>query len=331
MATNNELVMSDEEIQAELGTNDESSADVNQEPEDEGNFSSWEDETSDVDGADATDANAAAVQPQTRTFKANGREVEVDMSDQEGVDRLITLGLGARPLFSKVDKLTKELSTAKQRLEAVGRYEKAWKKLDGLKSDHDALYEAVFGKKYDDAFKERKDWQDRYEAASPDVQRAMVDQRQNAVEAAKLKREREEWEASKGENETRAEEVDRKELRTQLLPEFHKNEFSSKIKDPVRAEKLNAMLWRQTISNLKGYDEITPDLIRKEFREVAALLAGDAKEAKQAVKKVVEEKKQVAKQQAKVAATRNYSGSSDKDLSKEKDPVKLMRRMFGRG
>ena len=153
------------------------------------------------------------------------------------------------------------------------------------------------------------------------------------AEAQKLKRERDEWEASKGESDTRVEQAERKELRAQLLPEFYKHEFSSKVKDPVRAEKLNAVLWRTTINNLKalGDDvELTAEMIRKEFRSTAALLAGDKQEAQKEVKKVVDEKKQVAKQQAKVAATRNYAGgTSDKDLSKIKDPVKLAKRMFG--
>lgn len=340
MATVNELVMSPEAIQAELANDsdvDVTDADdqVNPELESDGDFSNWEDESSDVNDALGEDGEgAAAAQPQLRKFKANGREVDVDMGDQEGVDRLITLGLGARPLFSKVDKLTKDLAAASKKAESGQRYEKMWKKLDSMKSDHDALYEAVFGRKYDEAFKERKEWSDRFESASPEQQNVMLEQRRIQQEGLKLKREREEWESTKGEGESKLEQAERKEFRAQLLPEFYKHEFSSKVKDGARAEKLNAVLWKTTISNLKGYGEdveITPELIRKEFRETAALLAGDAKaEAKQEVKKVVEQKKKVSQQQAKVASTRNYGGAGDKDLGKEKDPVKLLRRMFGR-
>ncbi len=327
-----DLVMSDADIQAELGSTEvevEETADsvdpALESPTDD--FSNWED----ADDLGQSAEPAAAPQPQTRTFKANGRDVEVNMADQEAVDKLITLGLGARPLFSQLDKVKKELHAAKIAIEGKDRYEKMWKKMDSMQGDHDALYEAVFGRKYEESYNERRDWEKRYEAASPEGREILDERRKLDNDRKQLAREAKAREEAGKEIDGRVELAEKKELRSQLLPEFHANEFSKKVKDPARAEKLNAVLWKTTINNLKALDvELTPELIRKEFRATAALLAGDPAEAKNEIKKVVAEKKEASKEQARVASTRNYSGPSDKDLAKEKDPTKIFRRMFGR-
>jgi hypothetical protein len=333
----NELVLSNEEIQAELGSpdTDVSEEQVDQVSESDEDFSNWEDQTDDDAQSVGEDGETAPVEAQVRQIKANGKMHEVDMNDQEGVDRLLALGLGARQLFSKADKLEKENASLKKKVESGSKYERMWKKMDSLKSDHDALYEAIYGRKYEDAYKERRDWDNRFEAASPEQQQVMLEQKSTADERRRLERERQEWENSKQETDSKVEAAERKELRAQMLPEFYKYEFSSKIDDSVQAEKLNAVLWKTAVSNLKAYGddvEITPELIRKEFRETAELLGGSAKKtAEKEVKKVIEQKKQTSKEQAKVAASRNYGANSpDRDLAKEKDPVKLMRLMFKR-
>jgi hypothetical protein len=336
----NELVMSTEDIAAELG----SDTDVADSPDasldnpdldsDAEIPNSWEDAEGDNLEADDDDTPAPAKKKQAQTvkqYKANGKVVEVDLTDQARVDQLITLGLGARQVFSERDSLKKANVTKDKTIAELSRYKDLWTKLEGAKGDHDALYEKIFGRTFDETYAERKQQREEYEAATPEERRLMDLQK-------KFEADRKAWEDRQKQIEERekkvsenAEQAERKEIRAQLLPEFYKYEFSSKVKDPEVAEEMNAALWRLTVGNLKKYEDLSPDVIRKEFAKVAKMLSGSAAEqAKTEVKKITEEKKKASKQQAQVASTRNYAGTPDvSKLSKEKDPVKLFRKMFG--
>lgn len=342
MGTNNELVMSTEEITQELGQtegvaeDDLSGADP-EVPEldstDEVD-NPWLDGKEEGDSEEGAEDEASEDSTQTiREYKANGKIHKVDFADQTKVDQLVTLGLGARQVFSERDALRKQMSAKDKQIEGLKKFESLWNTLESSKGNHDALYEKIFGKKFDDVLTERKKWADDYAAASPAEQRLMEMQRKmEATQAAEQERISA---AQKREQELAEKEqiAARKEFKASLLPEFHRYEFSSKIDDPVQAEKMNAALWRLTVSNMKRHgDEWQPtqEEIRREFKEVADMLLGSVKgSAEKEVKKITETKKKVAKDKAQIASTRNYPGSKDSKLLKEKDPVKLFRKMFG--
>lgn len=333
----NDLVMSPADIESAVNsvsdepmptTNDGADIDVP---------SSWEDgyeSDSEESSGKKSSAPATAKQSQAiREFKANGAVHKVDLSDQKRVDELISLGLGARPAFSERDKLRKQVSARDKQLSELNQYKEMWSKLEAAKShSKEALYEKVFGEKFSDAVARESQRRASYEAATPD-ERRMMDYEAKMQEHQRALEQREaEWNARQKDVESKAKQAEIKELRSMLLPEFQRHEFSSRIKDPDRAQELNAVLWQQTIANLKrkhgaDIEQLTPDLARKEFKRVASLLSsGDAKEE---VKAITEKKKQESKTQAQAASTRNYKQSDPRELAKEKDPVKLWRKMFG--
>lgn len=339
-----DLVLSNEQIAAELAS-DADGADTDTATEEQASpldsdaeIPSWEDQQSDEEEADldADTPQAKRKQPQAvRQYKANGKTHDVDHSDTKRVDELITLGLGARQVFSERDKLRKEQAAKDAELAEVRKYKGLWDKLEASKGDHDALYEKIFGKKFDEATAERRKWSDDYDAASPAERRVMDMQKQMEAQQRAWSDKQKQVEEAEKTVAQRAEEAQRREVKASLLPDFHKHEFSQKIKDPETAAEMNAALWRLTVGNLRKQfgtmDELDPEAVRREFAKVAKMLGGNATEqAKAEVAKVTEEKKQVSKQKAQVASTRNYAGSGETaKLAKEKDPVKLFRKMFG--
>ena len=339
----NELVMSTEEINAELSSTEDVDLDSealdNPELESDDEVpNSWEDGTE----GDSEDEEATTDTPQQKKkadqavsqYKADGRTHEVDLSDQARVDQLITLGLGARRVFSERDQLKKALDTEKKARQEDGRYKDLWNKLEAAKGDHDALYEKIFGRKFEEVYAERKQRDAEYDAASPEERRILDMQRKFEAQQKAWEAQQRDLESKQKDVETKAEEAERREVRSMLMPEFYKHEFSKRVKDPEVAAEKNEALWRLTVGNLKKYgDDWQPDAetIRKEFAKVARMLAGNAQEtAKKEVAQITAEKKKAAKTQAQLASTRNYSGSADTSkLAKEKDPVKLWRKMFG--
>ncbi len=355
-AAANELVTSDADIARELANTSEDEGAVDDEqpaasnPElevDEEIPTTWTDDDQEED-EDTTDSDEATEdtpatgknKPQSQTvrkFKANGQEHDVDMKDQARVDQLITLGLGARPVFSERDTLRKQVSAKDKQIAGLQEYKATWDKLEAAKShSREALYEKVFGEKWDDAITRAVEERNAYASATPEERRLMdYERRVTAAEKAAAERERQ-WEARQKEVDTKTQQAEVKELKSMLMPEFNRHEFSERVKDPAKAEALNAILWRQTIASLKkqygeNVAELTPEQIRREFKKVSDLLAGAATDPKAEVKAITDKKKTDAKTQAQAASTRAYSKptSDTKTLAKEKDPVKLFKKMFG--
>ena len=338
-AVTNELVMGDAEIQAELGDTGEESVDLT-EPDatdtDADVPETWmdsEEGDEEVPGAEGDSMAQSKTAPRVKTYKANGQDVEVDLADQERVDQLITLGLGARPVFSERDKLRKQVGVKDKELAELRPMKDLWNKLEAAKGNHDELYQHIFGKSFKEVIDAEIERRRVYESASPEERKLLDYQRSIEEMKRQMEEQQQSWQQRQKDAETKEQHARQREVRAQFMPEFHKHEFSSKVDDPVMAEKLNTILWRQTVANLKREfgesEQIPQEAIRREFASVASLLEGNAaKRAKAEVSKAVEQKKQQAKTQAQQASTRNYTKSTDKDLAKETDAVKLWRKMF---
>jgi hypothetical protein len=343
-AHTDELVMTPAQIEAEVGSESDFEAGDQTDQDDiapEGLESdadvetTWDEQQDGDEAADDTDAKARKSAPQVRKFKANGKDVDVDMGDQSRVDQLITLGLGARSVFTERDNLKKSLAAKDKQLAEAAKIQKLWNQLEDAKGDHDSLYEKIFGTKFEERAlalaKERQD----YENASPE-ERRFLDLQRRLAEAEKSQGQKE-ADARKRQEALEAKERDAevREYKAKLSSEFYKHEFSSKVEDPVHAEKLNKILWRQVVADLKSEfgdaDEIPADAIRRAFKENASVLSTTIKQqAAKEVKRAVDEKKQTAKQQAQVAATRNYNKreTDEKKLARTSDPVALFKQMF---
>lgn len=338
-AASNELVMSNEAIQASLSeTPEEVTADPEhegwQEPEDD--LSAWQDEDNGEEQEASEDAPARKKgAPTVRKVKANGKIVDVDMADSEAVDRLLSLGLGARQVFSKADKLEKSNKSLTAQLAELQKYKDNWQKLESRKTDKAALYEAIFGTKWHDDIKADREYQERYNAASPAERQFMDYKRQLDDQKRQMDQERQERESARAAFDAEKDQLKLQSLKGVMTPELQRYDFTQKVKDEATGERMNKALWRLAIADLKeqygDQDDIPPSAVRKAFRETHDMLWSNHKQAAtQQVKQVVEKKKTAAKEQAQIASTRNYNtGKDHKDLAKIKDPVKLFKKMFG--
>jgi len=329
--------MSTEDISAELSEG----ADATQDNDTEENLdlddtddvpSTWDDK-GDPDTDDSDTDDTAQETAQVIRVKAGGQVHEINMADTERVQQLLSLGLGARPAFAERDKLRKAVSGKDKEIEALKKYKGLWDKLEASKGNREALYEKIFGEKFETAAKAWKDQQDQYESASPEERRLLDLQRKTEAQAREFEERAKTWEERQRDADTKVEQASLKELRAQMLPEFYKYEFSEKVKDQATAAKLNKALWKLAIAELKeqgDVEDLPAEVVRKAFRDTHDMLWSNAQtSAKQEVKRIVTKKKETAKKQAQVASTRNYTGDPSK-LAQEKDPVKLFRKMFGR-
>jgi hypothetical protein len=94
-----------------------------------------------------------------------------------------------------------------------------------------------------------------------------------------------------------------------------KYSFRSVVADADMAEALDNRLWKSAWAELEsmadqGHD-VTPQLVQRVFAQEAKVLRGGAQAAAQTrTQQVIENKKQVAKQQAQATATERYPGSA---------------------
>lgn len=342
MAVQDELVYTDAEVAAELGGDSDVAEVVDQDDEanpdmesDEDVETTWDDDQQTGDDDAETEGKARTGAPKTREFKANGKAVKVDMADQPRVDQLITLGLGARAVFTERDSLKKASVVKDKAIAELSDYKKLWNQLEDSKSDHDALYEKIFGKKFADSAGAYAKRESDYASASPE-ERKLIDL-ERRLEAAQKSQSQREVAAKKAaeDADTKNRNADLREYKSRLSSEFYKYEFSTKVPDPVHAEKLNKILWRNVVADLKSEfgaaDEIPADAIRRAFKENASVLSSTVKQtAAREVKKITADKKKTAQSQASTAASRNFNKNPDpQKLSRETDPVKLWKKMFG--
>ena len=334
-AETNELVASADDIQSTLSGDDNlQTEDIQEDPNDGDDLeveSTWEDND---EGDDQVDENAppARKAPQAvREVKANGKTHQVDLKDTAKLDRLLSLGLSAPKAYSELATARKEIATHKARGDEGEKYKKLWSNLEAAKSDPEALYEKIFNK----PFKQAVDEAIAYRNASEE-ERALIDKQKHAE---RLEQRLADAERTAAEREKAAEEksnqAEIREYKSRLTTSFRKYEFSSKVDDEVKAERLNKMLWRNVVADLKAdygdKDDIPQEVIERAFKEASELIGSTIEaQAKHRVKTITEEKKKTSKTQAQAAASRNYSNQDVSKLAKETDPVKLFNRMFKR-
>lgn len=278
--------------------------------------------------ADAKDT-AAPDSGQTIKYRANGKDVTI--SHEEAAKRLALVD-GAKKAYDKAANLQRRLDEADKARAEDAKYRETWEKLERIGKDPKRLYETITGERFDDMLARELQKRDLYQNASEEERRVMdSEERIKALEAQSA--------ADRAERDRRVKEAEEREFaadtrytQTQLEREFFKYTFPED--KPNVANQLKRMLWRSTVADLKDYNkqghEVTPDLIKKAFRDNAVALQSFYKsEVDKGVKQVTDKKKADASEKAQLASTRNYSNTNIKELA-SKDPMALFR-AFQRG
>lgn len=270
--------------------------------------------------------DATPVEANVRHIKANGQVHDVDLKDEKKLDQLLSLGLAARPLFSEVDRLRKDVGRISEELKAKSAKADAFAKLESVAHDPKELFRMITGGKvdWDQMIEQEAARKLRFQNASPEEQRVLSLEEENNI----LKRERERHKADieqrSRDAEARTEAAKKQELYTKLQSEFVKHTFTDG--DQVVSEGRNEILWNSGLDLAKKYAEkhgiqdvssLPAETIRKIFSHTKRVMTGDAQQqVDKKVREVIDTKKAEAKSQAQVASSRNYSKPISEDLMK---------------
>ena len=249
--------------------------------------------------------------PATEVIKADGKKIKIDYSDRNSIRRAFAAQAGMRKFQRERDDAYKKLESQKEEVDSYRDLNKLYQT-----AGVDGVVERLEGKSLDDIINERID--------------RMIMREENPSEAAKLdyedklaaeRKAREALEARITESNERVaaerEAAEEAKLAGLITPVFQRHSFSGKLGDEVAEHQMDQALWDQALARLEEYeeDQLTPAIIRKEFRTVANTFNKIiTKQARKQAKEVSTKRKREAKEhvQAQVAAgTTNATSKSD--------------------
>ena len=281
----------------------------------------------DENGVEALKAEIAKLK-----IKANGQEHEFELSaDNEELREALEYGVAGKKSFSQANKL---VADAKKRItELESKYanyndvsSKA-KTIDDISSliengHTEEAVRALLGEKYEDFKRNEIISTIDYENATPHERAEMDKERSDRDRVRTAEKTQQEISALKQQLADREDDivVDRYAgLAENLLSKYSMSNFTD---DAVRAEKLNAFVYKSVMNDMADFDvdQWTPRLMEKMFREQTSLIRGNIqKMTDDRVAQTIEAKKTEATGQAQMVASRNYTGndSSKNDFVKD--------------
>lgn len=286
--------------------------------------------TSSKEDADEPEAIVDDTPPTgTITFKANGKEQSVSVEEAQ---KLLSHVAGARKAFTDKAKVQKQYDKIKQEAAELHKYKKSWDDLEAVKNNPAELYQLITGKSLDSYLTQELERRKVYADATPE-ERGLLDyeSRVQTMEQ-ELQRERQRRESEMQKVEKIQYDTELNNLQGKLEREYYKYELPGE--DPQVTNKLGKMFWRSAIADLKEYDErgipISDKAIAKAFKDnIAVIKALYTKEVAKGVDQKSKVKKQVAKEKAQIASTRNYTAPATAELS-SKNPLDIFYQMTGR-
>jgi hypothetical protein len=272
-------------------------------------------------GSSGTKAEQAAKALELEIKAAKGmHKFKLDPNDPDLIDTL-QKGVGAKQAFTKAAQLEKKLKEYEAKLADVEPARGKATVMDEITSLIEKGYtsqavKALLGDKYDDFRRKEIVSHVDYESASPD-ERYQLDLQRKEQEKSWMEHQKTQ-EADKLRQELNA-------LKEQAVEEkwhgvatrlFSKYSLDGFIKDPVRAQEANEMLWEGVFNFMEKHypdmDNWSPSLLDKVFRKKAAVLRGGMEQqVEDRLVQATEQKKTAAKEQAQLIARKNYSSDDD--------------------
>ena len=290
---------------------------------DEGGSSSTETDDSLNATDDTSDAsNDAGANPSIINYKANGKDVELDISTEAGkaeLTELLSQAGGVKKAFTDRAKLSKRYKRLESENKTLAEYKETFDKLEAVKDDPSQLMELLTGENYEDFMAREVSKRTMYETGSDedrrflDAQAEIEKMKATGIRESKL-RQSENQKADIKLNEARTE-----KMRNAMTKEFHKYDFEG-ISDEATKNSVKEVLWESAIveakKQYKQYGKLTNKMVVKAFEKKAKALGHMHGEAIQSgVNKAVADKKEKAKAQAQAASTRNYTKPVSKEIS----------------
>lgn len=267
------------------------------------------------------------------SYKANGKEVKLNLNNPEDVEKLtkdLALVDGARKAFSDKNRLRQKLKQIESSQGDLQQYKDSWDKLEAIKDDPAELYRVLTGESFDEMIERESEKRAIYRNAS-DEDRKIMDyedriRRMEMAQEREARRREKELELA----EQTKYEAEKTTFNNQLQKEFFKYEFDEDV-SPAAANKLKKMLWRNSVADIQDYIKqgykFSDRMVNKAFKDNASALQAFYKTSvKKTAKAETEEAKSTASQKAEAAATKNYRQplSGVEDLV-DKDPLSIFK------
>jgi len=243
------------------------------------------------------------------------RKVKVDLNNKEQLVKTLSMAYGFRKATAERDQISAKL---KQIEPQYTELKQSWDTLENAYQNGgiEGLVDLLGGKQgyYSEWKRGELEKELRYQNSS-EAEKRELDLREKLDKLEKessLREKRAAEEAKKAQ--TEREEAQLRSLESQIAPAFNKYRFAGQLGDAAKEQAVDHAIWDQALKNLELLPddvELTPQLIEREFKQVATTFrAIIGKQAQAQVKKVIENKKQAAQTQVAAAATRSLKPSS---------------------
>lgn len=250
--------------------------------------------------------------------------IDVDYSDRKAIDNAFLQAHGMRKFQLERDQANKQLKALREEHTPLkdnwSRLEKAWQEggvsaLVDLLEGQSGAYKAHIAKEMERAEFLRK--------ATPDQRAALEELDKRTVaerETAKLRQENEEF-RKRVESDREAAEM--RSLESRIHPSFERHRFAGKLGNTDDEHLFDSALWQLSLKRLEPYEDqgldITPELVEREFRSVAATLRKRINvQAEKVASKAVEKQKQAATENAQAKAMSGFRGNKLGEEAAEK-------------
>jgi len=270
-----------------------------------------------VDEVGSQDDPAKEDQPEADVefIEADGKRIKIDYTDRKRIKQAHAAMIGMRKFQRERDEARKSLKD----YEPLKKKAEDFDKLDQLFQDEgvEGVVAQLAGRTLDEIVQERID---RIILSEENPMKAAQLEWEEKLERERRSRERLERQMEQQSEQTRAEResADEARLESMIQPVFSQYSFSGKMGDADAEHAMDEALWNQAIARLESYPEgteLTPAMIRKEFRQVATTFGRVInKQVDQKTQTVITSKRAAAKESLQKAVA---DGTADKSANSE--------------
>jgi hypothetical protein len=268
------------------------------------------------------------------------QKIEVDWNDKEKLKKYIHAAAGMRKFQAERDNALKQIKEKEAQYKDVAQswdavksaYEQeGFKGLVNLLTQRPDGYELFLNQ-------EMHKMQRRAEATPEELKQIELEERFENERKAREKLEKQVKETmEKSSKDKEAATV--AEIQSRFNPVFDKYRFSGKLGDEAAEQVLDSTLWNQTkerLAELPDDVELTPQLIEREFRNVAGTLRKVIqKQSDKKTEQVIQNKKTQAATQAATMATKGYQTGNARDSIRKSvesnDMIGALKQFLGGG
>lgn len=249
------------------------------------------------------------------TYKANGKEVQLDFNNPEHlaqIQKRMSEADGMSKAFAKAAKAEQRTKELDAELTESRKYKDSWDKLEGLRHDKAKLLELIVGEPYEEFIKKESDKRQIMEMGTEEEKQLVRQQGRigELEERLKLFEESTNKQARETEARTTAAKEAEESAKNEQFKATLEREFFKHVDDSI-PDDLKQFVYQKTVLDLKKmyekYGQITNKMVSKAMSNNANRLKSYKTEAVNTeVNKAIHDKKQDATTKAQEASTKNY-------------------------